>query len=345
MNYITNSEASLNIPDTLYAMQQKNLVYNGIFKYFSNQEIDNGSVIFNHPDGWIYSNSGKNGQIVQTDTACRIVVNTVGNPMSLTQALHEFPRWGDYLKGNTVTVNVNITLKKDTVIEIILMDGVTEIEHHKVIQEDGTYLFKLQLDMAQKANGLFLIIKSATNGAVIEILSVYGNVGKTAIETLPLMVNGIIGERKQYIATQTAPAEELSLCLLTPYELSKDQSRLNSVLNGRFGLGDNGFSLLPNVRGHFSRVWDNGSSTDPDAKDRKAFPEGSVTGDRVGTLQDDEFTQHQHDLLFSLAEPITIGEGAPAKGLIVEPHSKTQPSGGKETRPKNFSELYTIRWS
>jgi len=345
MKFITNSEASLNIPDTLYAMQQKNLLYNGIFKYFSNQEIDDGSVIFNHPDGWIYSNKGENGQIAQADAACRIVVNNVGNTMSLSQALHEFPRWKEYLKGKTVTVDVNVVLKKHTSVKISLTDRVTDIEHNKVIQEDGTYLFKLQLDMAQQAKGLFLTISSATKEAVIEILSVYGNVGKTAIETLPLMVNGIIGERKQYIATQTAPAEELSLCFQTPYELTKDQSRLNSVINGRFGLGDNGFSLLPNVRGYFSRVWDNSSSTDPDAKERKPFPEGSVTGDKVGTLQDDEFTQHQHDLLFSLAEPITIGEGAPAKGLIAEPHSKTQASGGKETRPKNFSELYTIRWS
>jgi hypothetical protein len=345
MKLIKNDETASNIEDMICALQEKNLVYNGTFKYFSNQEIVDSSVIFNHPDGWIYSNEGTNAQIAQYDNCCRIVVNNEGKPMSLSQSLHEFPRWQNYLLEKKVTVNVIMNLNKETSIEISLSDGLNESSTVRNIENTDNYLFELQLDISKDAQGLFLTISSSTKSAVIEVCNVYANIGNVAMENLPLMVNGIIGERKQYIATQTAPAEELSLCFKTPYELNKNQSRLDSVLNGRFGKGENNCSLLPDVRGYFSRCWDNGANIDPDAANRKAFPNGELKGDNVGTLQEDEFFEHDHELVFSEGQPITIGEGAPAKGLIPQPHSKTQSSGGNETRPKNFTELYTIKWA
>jgi len=95
--------------------------------------------------------------------------------------------------------------------------------------------------------------------------------------------------------------------------------------------------LLPDTRGYFPRYWDNGAGRDPNAATREARPDG-VSGDKVGTTQQDEFGSHNHESVdgneFVTQHPGGGGTGGaqPDNG----PSQFTANSGGDETRPINF---------
>ena len=337
---------ALNTEELIYSSQQRNLVYNYDFKYFSNQKNDSGSIVYNHPDGWIYNNLGKDAQISSSDNSCRIVVNTDGNEMSLKQALHEFPRYENYLQDKSISLQAEVELSENCTLEVSLFDGIKKVSQEITSTDKGLYIFNIQLEITDSPSELTCALLSKTARAIISINKVFANIGFIAIETLPSIITDVIGERKQYIATENPPAEELSLCN-APIELDENQTRLNSVLNGRFGIGNNGNSLLLDMRGYFSRAWDNGSTIDPNATDRTIPGKGTLTGDHVSTFEQDDFLKHDHGLDFtvSTAQSTTGGTG-PNTNLVSSPASKTnEEANGKETRPKNIYELYTIKWA
>ncbi len=245
------------------------------------------------------------------------------------------------MPGKTVSAKVLLSVSAQSTVEVCLSDGIDQDSVSKT--GNGEFEFDLQLNVNETAAKLILSIASATPHVKIYIREACANVGKVVIKTLPCMVQGVIGQRFQYVATETAPAEELSLCA-PPTELSADYTRLDSVLNQRFGKGGNNRSLLPDMRGYFSRSWDNGAAVDPDAKERKALG-GNLTGDHVGTKEEDVFLKHKHELKFSRDKSILTGTMGAA--IVIDPTktSFTEDEGGKETRPKNIAELYTIKWA
>ncbi len=336
------------INELIYALQQYNLVYNYNFLYFSNKFLDpqTQKINYKHPDGWIYNDNGDGAQISLDDESCRIVTSYDKNStMTFKQALHEFPRWKSVLIGKTVTAKVHLSLLQNELpvnLSVTLSDGITRSS--KYFQEAGDFIVELYLDINATAEKLYIEIQSTSISTVIKITKVYANLGTIAIETLPCIVNGFIGERKQYISTEIPPATELSLCEES-VELLDSYSRLNSVLNNKFGTGKNGNSLLPDMRGYFSRAWDNDSTTDPDAANRTALGKGNVSGDHVGTVEEDQYKQHDHQLKFNINGQVIGGTSAPSTIINITSGSKTEKSGGAETRGKNISELYTIKWS
>ncbi len=330
----------------------RNLVYNGSFLYFSNQRRSGAYIDYKHPDGWQYQNSGKCGKITYHEGRCRIVVNSDGETMILKQALHEFPLWKSHLLGKTVSIRAHFYLVSQCQVSFKLSDGIAEIartinisEKKAAITTKGeSQIVDLKMKINPSAKFLSFELRSNSRGGIIDIEKVYANLGPEPIETLPLMVNGIIGERKQYIATEVPPAGELSLCN-EPRELGEEYSRLDSVINKRFGTGPNGRSLLVDFRGRFSRAWSNGSRVDPDAGDRTSQKGGQIKGDHAGTFQGDQFLSHNHDLRFLSGQPTQPGNGGVLLGTNKSNQSKTGKTGGNETRPKNISELYTIKWA
>lgn len=331
------------ISDSLYAMQQFNLVYNYNFKYYSNKTGKN-PITFNHPDGWIYNDAGPGGQISLYEENCRIVTSSDNTSlMSLRQNLHEFPRWQSNLCGKLVTAKVHLTISKNCVATITFSDGIRSCIYE--ISDEGSTVTELPLNVNANAEKLYISIESLSNSAVISISKIYANIGAMAIENLPCIVNGIIGERKQYVATENAPDEELSLCDSLELEPSK-HTRLNSVMNHRFGKGDNGMSLLPDTRGYFSRAWNNGANIDTDASGRTMLNNESLNGDHVGTSENDVFLKHSHGLNFSTDNTILTGDKGAAIVINTTKTSSTKTEAdGKETRPKNIAELYTIKWA
>jgi hypothetical protein len=331
----------------LHAMRQRNLVYNGDFLNYSNTEIKNGEILYNHPDGWLYKDSGSGGLITYNDTeiCCQFIKSPGTALMSLKQSLHEFPRWQQQLRGNKVsaTLVVSSTAVSPCRISVSLYDG---IRTNTKVQSLNKEKCRIEVDILidTNASGLFISLECDSPNANVYVHSVYANLGSVALENLPCIVEGIIGERKQYIATETAPAIELSLCTESR-ELSDSYTRLESVLNGRFGRGINDLSLLPDMRGYFSRAWNNGAETDPDASARQPIGKSLVEGDRAGTMQLDELASHDHGLSFNTQGQISGGNLPPVPIINKSTESKTGKYGGNETRSKNISELYTIKWA
>lgn len=340
----TTAKAALYSSSDLWeALAQQNLVYNSDFRYYSNRVINGSQTDYKCPDGWLYEDPGRNGSIGfnEATLSCRIIKSENEGTMRFSQALHEFPRGRQTLAEKWVTARVSLHISTESKVRVLLDDGTATGE--KTQRGPGNFEVEVQLLVTPDAKFLRLIVECDTPFTTILISRAYANIGKVAIKSLPCMVQGIIGERRQYVATETAPAEELSLCA-APKELDADQTRLDSVLNGRFGKGPNKRSLLPDMRGYFSRSWNNGAATDPDAGNRTALG-GEVKGDRVSTVEQDEFREHKHGLSFSTDKPILAGKEISTTVIDTTRTSNTQVTGGRETRPKNIAELYTIKWA
>ncbi|MFT4643811.1 MAG: hypothetical protein ACI8ZX_000207 [Planctomycetota bacterium] len=340
--------------DILNAIQQRNLVYNSTFLYYSNQTTEGTSTTYNHPDGWIYTDSGSNAK-VGYDTkykSCTIQKSSDDSLMTFKQVISEFPRSESILSEQKVSAHAVIQNRKDTVtlpFEVVfsISDGVSTSSKSYYFDPEDKKEITIEMEVYKNPSTLKLSITSSTPNVIIYIDQIFANIGEVALSTLPCIVEGVIGERKQYIATETAPAEEFSLCNVAA-ELNGDYTRLNSVLNGRFGIGDNGYSMLLDMRGYFSRAWDNGANVDPNAADRSAPGTGTITGDHASTFEQDAFLKHDHGLDFSINQQIIPGDKPPAITVIntaASSKSNEDTYEGKETRPKNIYELYTIKWA
>jgi hypothetical protein len=338
---------NLKTEDLLYAMQQRNLVYNYNFLNYSNKTVDT-LVTYNHPDGWVYNDSGTGGLVSfdPTTNSCMIKKSTGNSLMTFMQTINEFPRWTDLLLGKKVSACALIEVPGTSSCEVTfsISDG-KSISSKSIFFNPGEQKeINISIDVSLLASTLFVSVECSTSEVVLYINKIYANLGDVALEGLPCIVEGTIGERKQYMSTEVPPAVELSLCNAS-VELSSSYSRLNSFLNGKFGTGTNGNSLLPDMRGYFSRAWDNGATTDPDAANRTALGQGTVTGDHVGTVEQDQFKEHVHQLQFDLSGQIPAGTSAAMPSINKMLTSNTGKVGGSETRSKNISELYTMKWA
>ena len=334
----------------------KNLVYNYDFRYFSNQaSVISAWYDYMHPDGYIYSDNGTDGK-TGYDTAlkcCKIMTSTNGSGTRIfKQALHEFVNWRETLRGSTVTLKAlvkgNATVK--------LTDGVDVISH--TLQNTGAIEdVELQIEVSNAATELTFSIESSISANVIEVYKVYANKGHEAVEALPCMIQGVIGEIKTYDSTETPPAGEFEL---NGIELPDGYSRLGSLINGKFGKGTNGRSKLSDMRGLFERVWAHGSGNDPDRASRTNRGDG-VAGDRVGTKQEDairNITGYIGDIRSTSGNPNSSGvlrwvspsgssrqaDGIFGVGFDLNFEAARSVPTGSDNRPKNITVLKTIRW-
>lgn len=114
---------------------------------------------------------------------------------------------------------------------------------------------------------------------------------------------------------------------------------LFSVIGYTFG-GSGGFFRVPDARGRFPRGYSDASGLDPDAASRTAMNTGGNTGNNIGSVQDDAFEAHTHDV----SQVVSSGSDG---GSLLESGSATSQAtsstGGSETRPKNFYINFIIR--
>jgi len=154
-------------------------------------------------------------------------------------------------------------------------------------------------------------------------------------------------------------------------------SRLFAAIGTMYGAGDGSTTFnLPNTQGLFSRHKDGGSGVDPDAAFRTDRGDGTV-GDAVGTKQLDETKEHLHNVASvtgttssdgshthsfstssdpdpgggsyvstdfrSYSSYNTSSDGSHGHSVTVNAHS-TENTGGNETRSKNISLLWCIKY-
>ena len=342
------------LTDIVEASIQRNLVYNYNFLYYSNRDDIGGNLDYNHPDGWMHEDDGPDASIGYdpSEYACLIQKSNGNELMRFNQYISEFPRWENTLIGQTVSATAIIKNPDSATgsydVKFYLKDGVISSQKTITLGPGMELPIDIELDVHSSAKYLELGIECDTKLAILLVKEVFANIGRTAISTLPCMVNGVIGERRQYVSTQTPPAEELSLCG-DNIELTASQTRLNSFLNGRFGTGANGYSYLPPMGGYFSRAWNPGTAVDPDRNGRLPLGASTIDGNKVGTMQEDVFEEHVHGLKFDKGDvykPYTAPV-APMNVINTAVVSDTDPAGkgNQETRSKNIYELYTMKWA
>lgn len=139
------------------------------------------------------------------------------------------------------------------------------------------------------------------------------------------------------------------LCDGRSLETSK-YSKLYEAIGSLWGSGGSGSFNIPDLRGRFLRGVDGDAGRDADKDTRLASNPGGQTGNTVGTVQEDEFKNHNHKITNGSVEN---GGGRDAGGfpmidssyLTTNVHPGAISSvGGSETRPKNANVNYIIKY-
>jgi len=116
------------------------------------------------------------------------------------------------------------------------------------------------------------------------------------------------------------------------------------------------YFVVPDMRGYFARAWANGSDNDPDRASRVGFNDNIISGDKVGTIQTDEFRSHNHTVNAhcSSGEQDSPCNHYPGKDVAGAPWEASYTglmatdminnSGGNESRGLNINLLFTIKY-
>ncbi len=138
------------------------------------------------------------------------------------------------------------------------------------IQDEAVTVDKLGVDVHERMQ----TIEQRAIAYVDELL--VGTVAAFAFETLPencgwLECNGQAVSRTEY-------------------------ARLFKCIGLTFGSGDGATTFnVPDLRGRFVRGWAHESQNDPDRNNRTASATGGVSGDHVGSYQNDALQEHRHN--------------------------------------------------
>jgi len=109
---------------------------------------------------------------------------------------------------------------------------------------------------------------------------------------------------------------------------------------------DKGTFNVPDLRGRFLRGVDQGKKRDPDAATRIADPDhgGGNTGDKVGSVQEDQIKAHSHRYVAgNSANKPYAGEMQIGTTSTYNQKWDTEITGGAETRPKNINVYWIIK--
>jgi len=117
---------------------------------------------------------------------------------------------------------------------------------------------------------------------------------------------------------------------------------LYAVLGVTYGNVDGNTFNLPDYRGEFLRVWDNGAAVDPDRASRTDRGDGTA-GDNMGTKQADQYKSHSHSRQFYTGS----GSSGPSKSdnALNSTTPSTGASGGNETRGTNVYVMVAMRYT
>lgn len=153
--------------------------------------------------------------------------------------------------------------------------------------------------------------------------------------------------------TNTPPSDSLQLDG-TAYSRTT-YADLFALWGTTYGVGDGSTTFnVPDWRGLFPRIWDNGAGIDPDAGARTDSG-GGVTGDNVGSKQlDDQNAEHFHvQGLVKSAQTMRFGftdtginAGAFDSGSTTsgDDGANTSSEGGAEARPKNVYAMAIVKF-
>ena len=120
---------------------------------------------------------------------------------------------------------------------------------------------------------------------------------------------------------------------------------LFAVIGTAFGTASGSTFNLPDLRGLFVRGVDGSAGEDPDKLTRTSMNTGGNTGNNIGSVQDDAFESHTHDVEFAPAVTSGSGNITPSRADYTQTPDTfaSESTGGTETRPKNAYLYYIIK--
>jgi microcystin-dependent protein len=131
---------------------------------------------------------------------------------------------------------------------------------------------------------------------------------------------------------------------------------LYNAIGQSWGTTGAGYFNLPGLQGLFLRGATNGTkfTYDSEPSSRVAIQIGGNSGDKVGSVQFDDFKSHEHNLIPAGASWAGIMYNSPGAsydfysrtggGWSIQNRSVTDAKGGTETRPKNAYVNYIIKY-
>jgi len=120
-------------------------------------------------------------------------------------------------------------------------------------------------------------------------------------------------------------------------------ANLFSKIGTIYGAGDGSTTFkIPDMRGLFVRGFDHLAGVDPDSATRTDRGDG-MTGDRVGTKQEDELKSHPHSIAIKGQSTSTGNMPACTNDNQASGNFNTGNAGGNETRPKNIYMMFIIK--
>ena len=121
---------------------------------------------------------------------------------------------------------------------------------------------------------------------------------------------------------------------------------LFAVIGTTYGTASGSTFNLPDSRGRFVRVWDNGASIDPNAGSRTIPATAGATmsaGDNVGTNQAQDYLSHRHNVPGAIASAGS-GTGGAVRLTYDNGDFYSGYAGGSETRPINTYRMMIIKF-
>lgn len=124
-----------------------------------------------------------------------------------------------------------------------------------------------------------------------------------------------------------------------------DEPSLFAAIGTGWGAADDTHFNVPDLRGRFLRGVDGTAGNDPEAAGRTAMNPGGNTGDKVGSVQPDQFGTHTHQVSPFGAAVVNVNAGNNAPIAVAVPPIvlTTTAAGGAETRPRNAAVTYIIK--
>ena len=287
---------------------------------------------------------------------------TFGTPSQYGKAVAQYSADGDYYLDSGSSANIYVVVKHDAreplanlvagvQFRFIPLAGNTAIDPTVNIAGLGAKVIKSKDGSSISigdivANELLELFYDGTN---FRLISFETNGFQTGFEMLSMLSSAPTGwlfEEGQEISRFT---------FANLFNWANANSLINTEVNwqaGEFGLfsdGDGATTFrLPDLRGQFIRVQDNGAGVDPDAGAREG-------GDSAGSVQDEE-TKYSRFTQANIANvggssTVTVPENGQSTGLHVDANSISgafnvrfaNTEQGSETRPKNIYRKLMIK--
>lgn len=211
------------------------------------------------------------------------------------------------------------------------------------------YFMKLELDPTGGSNYQLLGTSQLLSVPYALYAEKTGNSGNTGIPAGCIM---------PYVGT-TAPTGYIICDGTTVSRIT--YAGLFAVIGTAYGAGDGTTTFnLPDFRGRFMRGLDGTASNDPDNSTRVVSNAGGNSGNNIGSLQGDKISSHSHGLLINnsytqagsavggISTYLGYYTGNADQFWTNFPNATNtvsiEATGGSETRPKNVSVNYIIKF-